>query len=676
MLLVWVTLTSVLLAFLSGTLPLFFVNRRASITKFVHFSLLGLSGAGLFIAGLLALANAASFSVTLFTGMLSLSYSFHLDTLSGFFLCVIGMIIIPIAFYGPSYVRYYEKTKQSINSLIFFTAVFVTSMCLVILASNIFSFIFSWELMSLSSYYLVIFHHEEAENRHAGFIYLLMAHLSGLLILCSFGILAKFSGGVDFQTMQTASLTPLWATLTFLFAFLGFGIKSGLIPLHVWLPRAHPAAPSHISALMSGVMIKIAVYGFIRFMYTLIGPIHWQWGVLVLFIGSVSAIFGVLYALMQQDFKRLLAYSSVENIGIIYIGLGLSMIFISNGFPLLGALGLIAALYHCLNHALFKSLLFLGAGSVIQQTHTQNLDHMGGLINKMPQIALFFLIGCLSVSALPPFNGFVSEWLTFQTALKASYLHSGILRILIPVAAATLALTGALAAACFVKVYGIAFLGKPRSQQSQSVKESALGIRFSMGLLALLCLLFGIFPSFIIAMINKIPLSLFQTGLAKTNLHHWLWIMPIPSQASSYSASLVFIGLILFSFVPFLLLRKFSHSLSLKKVSAWSCGFGELSAKMQYTSTAFAMPIRRVFSTVLQIKETILIDRKNNSPLKSTKLKYELQIKDWIWDFGYRPLDRVTRKTTKLLSKLQGGNIRVYLAYTFFTLLLLLWVVS
>ena len=669
-----ILLLSIAVSLFSGMAPIICCKRYSFLKKFVHFYLLGLSGIGLVISGLGALLKNLSLIFTISSGNPLLTYSIHLDSLSGFFLCLIGIIIIAIAIYGPSYLQYYEKTKRSINSLAFFTGIFIASMSLVVLANSIFLFILSWELMSLSSYYLVIYHHESPENRQAGFVYLVMAHLSGLFILASFGILARFSGGANFQIMQTAHLTPIWASIAFLFALVGFGIKSGLMPLHVWLPKAHPAAPSHISALMSGVMLKIAIYGFIRFCFTLIGQFHWQWGLLVLAIGSFSAIVSILSAIMQRHLKRLLAYSSIENISIIFIGLGLAMIFISNGYMTLGILGLIASLYHCLNHAIFKSLLFLGAGAVIQHTHTEDLEQMGGLIHKMPYTGFFFLIGAISIAALPPFNGFISEWLLFQTSLQASILNSGIMRIMITVAAATLALTSALAAACFAKVYGIAFLGKPRTPRIESAKKTSLGARTSMGLLALLCLFFGLFPSLTINIINAVPLSLLHAGLSPNNLNHWLWIAPL--QVSSYSPVLIFVGLILVAFLIYLFLKPFAHSFLLKQVSAWDCGFGNLTARMKYSSTAFAMPIRRVFNKLWKTEELIFVDQKNNPLITCNKLKYELHLQDWIWQVAYLPLNKVVHRFSKILAKLQGGNIRVYLAYTFFTLLFLLWVIS
>jgi len=672
-----IVIVGLFFAVLSALLPFFIPARWSLLSKLTHFSLLGLAGLALVMSGFLTLIMKSSLYLTL--SPLSISFikaSLHLDPLSGFFLCLIGIITIAIAFYGPSYLKGYENSKYSLKAMFFFTGLFLVSMSLVVLANDLFSFMFSWELMSLTSYFLVMSHYEEAETRKAGLVYLLMAHLSGLCILFAFGILVKFGNGFDFQSMQAAHLPIIWANLAFILAFLGFGMKSGLVPLHVWLPRAHPVAPSHISALMSGVMIKIAVYGFIRFNFSLIGQLHWQWGIIVLFIGSISAVLGVLYALMQHNLKQLLAYHSVENIGIIFIGLGLAILFICKGYPMLGALAMIAALYHSLNHAVFKSLLFLGAGSIYQSTHEHDLNLMGGLIQRMPQIAFFFLIGCVSISALPPFNGFVSEWLTFQAFLQVPLIRSNTVRFIVPIAAAMLALTGALAAACFAKVYGITFLGKPRTDRVAEACESGIMMRFSLGLLALFCLLLGILPTFLIRWINTIPMSLLNVGLAPNNLNHWLWITPIDPNVSSYSALLVFIGVIIICVVSWIVLRPLQHSFSFKKVTAWDCGFGGLNKRMQYTATAFAMPIRRVFKNIWTVEELKTNeDEPKNKIVVRDMSTYELHVQDNIWLYIYEPIQTVVDKISKLVSYLQQGNIRVYLAYSFFTLLLLLLVV-
>ncbi len=529
-------LTSAVTSLLAGRVP--------AALRLVATPLLGLAGLAALTAGVSALLAGGVASTTLPLGLPWLPWHIRLDALSGFFLLLIGVVTCAVGLYGPAYVRGFEHGRDSLTALGGFSGLFLTGMLLVVLADDAFLFMVAWELMSLSSYFLVAYHHEHAANRRAAFLYLLMAHVGGLMILLGYGVLAAFGGGFSFAELRAAELPPIWAGVAFTLAFLGFGMKAGLVPLHAWLPEAHPVAPSHISALMSGVMLKVAVYGFIRVVFDLIGTFPWQWGVAVLVIGSLSALFGVLAALMQTDLKRLLAYSSVENLGIIFIGLGLSLLFLSAGFTELGALALVAALYHSLNHALFKGLLFLGAGTILHNTHERDLDQMGGLLRRMPWTGLFFLVGVLSISALPPFNGFVSEWLTFQAALQAWHLESGVLRSLVPIASAVLALTGALVAATFVKVYGVAFLGQARSRHVRRARRGPWGMRAGQGLLAVLCLLLGVFPTWVIGLIDGVPLQILGGGLPQAGAQGWLWLTPVSPETASYSAPLIVLLLI------------------------------------------------------------------------------------------------------------------------------------
>ncbi|MDQ6959999.1 MAG: proton-conducting transporter membrane subunit, partial [Mariprofundaceae bacterium] len=437
---------------------------RNDAARFTVFGLLTVSAALSMISGISGLLTHASVALSLPVGLPWLPMHTRLDALGAFFLLTIGALLIAVSIYSIGYVREYTGRK-GFASLGIFMGLFVAGMQGVVLADDAFTFMLFWESMSVSSYFFVTFEHEHEENRKAGYVYLVMAHVSGLLILGSFATLYASAGSFEFSVMRDASITPFRASVGFLLAAFGFGMKAGVAPMHVWLPEAHPVAPSNASSLMSGIMIKVAIFGFIRVVWDLIGveDFHWWWGTLILLAGSSSAVTGVLLALQQHDLKRLLAYHSVENIGIILIGLGLGMIFAYYGHPVLAALGLIAGLYHTINHALFKGLLFMGAGAVLNATGTRNMEEMGGLIHRMPVTAIVFLVACVSISALPPFNGFVSEWLTFQTALLAPKLEGSLIPMLIPFSAAMLALAGALAATCFVKVYGIVFLGQPRS---------------------------------------------------------------------------------------------------------------------------------------------------------------------------------------------------------------------
>jgi formate hydrogenlyase subunit 3/multisubunit Na+/H+ antiporter MnhD subunit len=390
----------------------------------------------------------------------------------------------------------------------------MAGMLLVLVSDDAYFFMISWELMAVSSFFLVFFEDEQVQNRRAAFIYILIAHIGAVMILLSFGVMAAFAAGFEsfngytFDAMRSSQMPAVWASIAFILAFAGFAAKAGVIPLHVWLPEAHPAAPSNVSALMSGVMLKTAIYGIIRVGFDVLNAPQWWWGGLVLVFGLFSAVIGILYALMQVDIKRLLAYSSVENIGIILIAVGLAMIFAYLKMDTLAALAMAAALYHMLNHAVFKGLLFMGAGAVLHATHERNMEGLGGLIHKMKWTAPLFLAGCLAASALPPFNGFVSEWLIFQSFLLTPALPGRLLNLLIPLGAAVLALTAALAARGFVKVFGITFLGKWRGGHDTHVTEVNWPMRAGMLMAALSCLLLGILPNHVIGWLDAVTASL------------------------------------------------------------------------------------------------------------------------------------------------------------------------
>ncbi|HKL76799.1 MAG TPA: hydrogenase 4 subunit B, partial [Gammaproteobacteria bacterium] len=619
-------------------------------------------------AGLTALWRPDAATAVLPLGLPWLPWQVRLDALAGFFLVVIGVVSLAVGLYGPAYVRGLERGRDPLPVLGGFSGLFLAAMLMVVLADDAFGFMVAWEVMSLSSYFLVAFHHEHGANRRAAFLYLLMAHVGGLAILLGYGVLAAFGDGFAFDAMRTGEPPFAWASVAFVLAFVGFGMKAGLVPLHAWLPEAHPVAPSHISALMSGVMLKVAVYGFIRFVFDLIGTVHWQWGVAVLAVGSISALMGVLYALMQHDLKRLLAYHSVENIGIIFIGLGLALLFLATGHPVPGVLALVAALYHTINHALFKGLLFLGAGAVLHSAHERDLEQMGGLLRRMPWTGLFFLVGCISISALPPFNGFVSEWLTFQSALQAWQLDSGVLRSLLPMAAAVLALTGALAAACFVKVYGVAFLGRARSRHVRRARRVPLGMRAGQAVLAALCLLFGVLPTGVVAMLQAIPEQILGQGLPRATGQGWLWLTPVAPETASYSAPLVVVLLAGLALAAGWALRRGAVR-RVRPCDAWDCGFAPPEARMQYTATAFTQPIRRVFGLLFHVEEGVTAQEDGTR-------RYRLAVGDRAWGLLYLPVARLVEAAARRVVRLQSGHVRLYLGWTLITLLVLLWIMS
>jgi formate hydrogenlyase subunit 3/multisubunit Na+/H+ antiporter MnhD subunit len=666
-------------ALASGVLALG-ADRYPGLLRYGSSILLGMCGVLAVFAGAWALIDETHTTGQLALGLPWLHWHLRLDALSGFFFGIVGMLVLAISLYAPGYLREFMHPghKQPLSVLGLFTGLFILGMLLVLLADDAFVFMVSWELMSVSSYFLVAYQHQYAANRRAAFLYLLMAHVGALAILLGFGVLAGFGGGYTFEAMRAANLSATWASIAFALAFFGFGMKAGIVPLHAWLPEAHPVAPSHISALMSGVMLKVAIYGFLRFIYYLLGNFYWPWGLVLLVLGTVTALTGVLYAMAQNDLKRLLAYSSIENVGIIFMGLGLSMIFLGTDHPMLGMLGLIAALYHVLNHAIFKGLLFLGAGAVLFRTHERDLDHMGGLIHRMPWTAAFFLVGCIAISALPPFNGFVSEWLTLQTALQAPVLHgtieSAVLRSAIPLSAAVLALAAALAAACFVKAYGVAFLGRPRSRHVTHAHEVSTGMLAAMGLLAGLCLLLGVLPTTVIEALGPVTQLLVGQTLPSATAQGWLWLTPVAPEVASYSAPLVLLAIMITFVIGRLLLRR--KAKPARRAAPWDCGFGPLNARMQYTSSAFSQPIRRVFAPTWKIEEPIEVRREAGALGRALSLRHQLHVHDWSWLKGYLPIGRLVLGAARRIGHIQTGSIHTYLLYSFVTLLVFLWIIS
>jgi formate hydrogenlyase subunit 3/multisubunit Na+/H+ antiporter MnhD subunit len=453
---------------------------------------------------------------------------------------------------------------------------------------------------------------------------------------------------------------------------LGAGSKAGLVPLHVWLPLAHPAAPSHVSALMSGIMTKVAVYAFIRIVFDLLGPPEWWWGVLVLAIAAATAVLGVLQALMEHDLKRLLAYHTVENIGIIFIGLGLALAFRANGMVFAAALAFTAALLHVLNHSVFKSLLFFGSGAVLSATGERDMEHLGGLIHRMPQTAFLFLVGAAAISALPPLNGFVSEWLTFQAVLLSPALPQWGLRLLAPTAGAALALAAALAAACFVKAFGVTFLGRPRTSRANAAHETDRFSRAAMIVFAALCLLLGILPGLAIDWISPATAEIVHAHMPAQRFLPWLTIIPIAESRSSYNGLLVFLFIATSACLAAAAIHRFA-SHRLRRAPAWDCGTPTITPLTQYTASSFAQPIRRVFGTVVfRAQERVRMP----PPGDSSAAELTVEMHDVPWDVIYAPLATSVSFLSERLNALQFLSIRRYLTFVFFALVLLLLVVA
>jgi formate hydrogenlyase subunit 3/multisubunit Na+/H+ antiporter MnhD subunit len=499
-----------------------------------------------------------------------------------------------------------------------------------------------------------------------------MASFGTLALLLAFGLLAGANGDYVFESIRGSQPSAGLAALVLVLSILGAGSKAGVVPLHAWLPLAHPAAPSHVSALMSGVMTKVAVYGFVRIVFDLLGTPAWWWSMLVLTVGGITAVMGVLYALMQHDLKRLLAYHTVENIGIIYIGLGLALAFKAHDMPFAAALALTAALLHVFNHSVFKSLLFFGAGAVLNATGERDMEHLGGLIHRMPQTAFVFLVGCVAISALPPLNGFVSEWLTFQAILLSPQLPSWGLKFLVPAVGALLALSAALAAACFVKAFGISFLGRPRTPAAADAHETDSNSLAAMFLLSALCLLAGVLPGLFIDALAPVTNALVGVHMPRQSGLDWLTIVPIAESRSSYNGMLVFVFVTLSGSIAAFAIHRLASD-RLRRGPAWDCGYPNPNPITQYTASSFAQPIRRVYGTTVFAAREI---GHMPPPGATTPARLTVQLRDLIWDTAYAPIAAFIGYASDRLNVLQFLTIRRYLSLVFAALVLLLSVLA
>jgi hydrogenase-4 component B len=607
-------------------------------------------------------------SVTLPLGLPWLGAHLRIDALAAFFLVVVNLGGATASLYALGYGRHEEAPARVLP----FYPAYLAAMNLVVLASDAFTFLVSWEFMSLTSWALVIAHHRDKENMRAGFVYLLMASFGTLALLFGFGLLAGPDGNYAFDAMRAAHPTPALAALVLILALIGAGSKAGVVPLHAWLPLAHPAAPSQVSALMSGVMTKVAVYGFVRIVFDLLGAPAWWWSMAVLAVGGITAAMGVLYALMQHDLKRLLAYHTVENIGIIFIGLGLALAFKAEGLEWAAALALTAALFHVFNHSVFKSLLFFGAGSVLSATGERDMEHLGGLIHRMPQTAFVFLVGCVAISALPPLNGFVSEWLTFQAILLSPQLPSWGLKFLVPAVGALLALSAALAAACFVKAFGVSFLGRPRTPAAAKAEETDSNSLAAMFILAALCLVAGVLPGIFLDALAPVSRALVGVSMPHQIGLQWLTIVPIAESRSSYNGLLVFVFVLMSGSLAAFAIHRLASD-RLRRGPTWDCGYPDASPATQYTASSFAQPIRRVYGTIVFRAREI---GEMPPPGAMTPARLTVEIRDLIWDGAYAPIARLVMSATERLNVLQFLTIRRYLTLVFAALVLLLLVLA
>ena len=643
--------------------------RRRQTTFFVYSVALVASATALVVACSVFVTDAGSVdTVQLPIGLPWLGAHFRLDSLGALFLVVVNLGSLSASLYGLGDGRH----EQAPGRVLPFFPAFLAGMNLVVLADDAFTFLLTWEFMSLASWALVMAHHRHDDNAKAGYIYLLMASFGTLSLLFAFGLLAGADGGYGFDAIRMATPSSGVPAAVLALALVGAGSKAGLVPLHVWLPLAHPAAPSHVSALMSGVMTKVAVYGFVRIVFDLLGPPVWWWGVVVLTLGGITAVLGVLYALMEHDLKRLLAYHTVENIGIIFIGLGLTLAFQANDMRQAAALALTAALFHVFNHSLFKSLLFFGAGAVLTATGERDMERLGGLIHRMPLTAIAFLVGSVAISALPPFNGFVSEWLTFQAILLSPHLPQWLLKFLVPAVGAMLALSAALAAGCFVKAFGATFLGRPRTSVAQYAQETDAFSLTAMFVLGLLCLIAGILPGYFIDALAPVTQQLLGAQMPRQEHLKWLTIVPIAESRSSYNGLLLLILIAVAAWLAVQVIHRWASHAG-RRSAAWDCGFPDASPITQYTAGSFAQPIRRVFgSFAFHAREEVDMP----APGQTRPARFHVNMRDLVWDALYAPAESVIGFAADWLNKVQFWTIRAYLSLVFGTVVVLLMVLT
>ncbi len=625
------------------------------------------------IASLAVIADVHETMISIPSGVFFIQYTFRLDPLSCYFNLALAVVSFAVSIYSLGYLSGFDARKP-LGVFCFFYCLLLISLTAVFTAANAVLFLIAWEVMALAAYFLVSFDHEREEARRAGILFFIMSHAGTGALLVAFLLLGTWAGSFDFSAFHLTgqTLTPIQQGSLFLLFFLGFGVKAGMVPVHVWLPAAHPAAPSNVSALMSAILIKTGIYGIIRVSFDLLGiPPLWC-GLLVLGLGTASAILGVLYALIEPDLKRMLAYSTIENAGIILMALGGAMVFRSYGRPTLAAVALVACLFHIFNHAVFKSLLFLSAGAVVHATETRNMERMGGLIRRMPLTASCFLVGAIAISGLPPLNGFVSEWLTYQALLGGFGSTPSLTRMIFPVAGSLLALTGALAAACFVRAFGIGFLALPRSAQATHAHEAQPSMLAGMGTLAVLCIALGLGATLWLPILDPVTNQLLGIRMSGNLVLAGGVALSSGSPKGGTVAPAALAGtLALLALLPGILWAVWWRRGRRVAGPAWDCGLPGLTEYNEYTATAFSKPLRMIFAAFYQPRREIQTEFEV-SAYYPTSVRFESEVAPAFEAHLYSPLkDRIIAVAGRLRT-IQAGSIHAYLAYIFITLVLLL----
>jgi hydrogenase-4 component B len=657
---------------LAGIAAALLARRRSSLVRWAAF---GGSVAASLVTGAIGLvALGAPFALR--GGLVrheasGLVLGYAVDGLSGFFLLVLAILGIAVAVYSVGYFARSSPGRAAFVGTAF--SMLLGSVEMVFVADGAIGFLLAWELMTLATAALVATEHEHAGTRRAAFLYLALSHVGTGCLVAGFFLIASGGESLAFADVlgRGAHSTP-FRDAAFLLFLAGFGVKAGLIPLHVWLPEAHPAAPSPVSALMSGVLIKAGIYGIFRVCVAGLGVPSLAWGGLVLALGAVSMVLGVLYALMQHDLKRLLAYHSIENIGIILVAAGVGMVALPLERPGLAVLALAASLLHVLNHALFKGLLFLGAGGVVAATGTRQIEHMGGLARRMPWTAGFFLLGAMAISGLPFLNGFVSEWLVFQSLLFGFHTSTdGFVRLAFPIGGALVGLTTALAAACFVKAFGMVFLALPRGAGAAGARESGVLMLAPQAALAAACVAIGLFPGPLVSALARLVGGLLGASPSPGMVADPWRIAPAPGRFDALSLPLA--GVAFAAALALAAVLATRAALARRAAPTWGCG-GELTAEAEYTATAFSKPLMLIFGAIY--RPTREVSTLETAPYYAREVRYRAEVEPTFERFFYRPLTRAVLRLAARMRVIQAGSLHAYLGYVMalvLFLVVLLW---
>jgi hydrogenase-4 component B len=659
----------------------------------------GLAGLADLFAGMEVLAGGVFPVARLNTGLPFGALSLQLDALSALFLVIVGLVSLPVAVYSVGYLSH-SGSHRDLRPIGALLNLLLMSLVLILAAADAVMFMIAWEAMAFLSYLAVNFEYQDARVTRAGFLMLAVSELGTVGILAAFLFLFGQDGGFDFAALRAgaAGLSAPLRDLVFLLAFFGFGAKAGILPLQVWLPEAHPAAPSHISSLLSAVIIKLGIYGMVRVIVDLLGGGPVWWGIVVLGAGTVTALIGILQALVQNDLKRVLAYSSIENVGIILIGLGMALTFAAYHLTVLAALAAIAALYHVLNHAVYKGLLFLGAGAVDHAVGTRDLNRLGGLIRLMPWTSAFFLVAALAISAVPPLNGYISEWMILETMLQSYALPDTGAKVVVAVGGAILALTAAIAVTAFVRVFGVCFLGMPRSDHAAAAREVPGSMRVAMGFLALVAAGLGVFPTLVLPFLDRVTVSLFGLSVADRIVPplftdhpgeyaplvglggglfrglvpaNGLVVIPAPGFSTIDSPTYLTLALLIFVGLTLVGLRLIRPLGSRRTGPVWACGIPRFTPSMQYTGLAYSNPVRLIFNGLYR-STAVLRQVTPASRHREGRIEYTQEVPGPFDRELYRPLTSAVGLLAERVKVIQSGNVNQYVGYIFAIVLIVL----